>query len=68
VSRLAHGKAVEGGARFRRSDGRQSYPREPTLAALAGHLKFAVAPPPDQPPPELLNSSGRISTGSMSAR
>ena len=28
------------------------------LAALARHLKLAVAPPPDQPPGELMTSSG----------
>jgi putative membrane protein len=59
MGRLAHGKAASPAVRLLAqrlvADHTQANQR---LAALAKRLKLDVAPPPDQPPPALLTSSG----------
>jgi putative membrane protein len=59
MGRLAHGKAASTAVRAfaERMVGNHTTANR-RLAALATRLKLEVAAPPDQPPPELLTSSG----------
>jgi putative membrane protein len=59
MGRLAHGKASSKAVRaFAEHMVADHTIANRHLAALAKRLKLEVAPPPDQPPPELLTTSG----------